>query len=221
MGAGLLVSGFRVLIVAMTLFAATGILAQKATSPKTVFRDSNGNLISNNEFVDLRIANPREKKDPATKTVLEDGTIEFRLGPVPQEGSLAPVFNAPILGGKTLTADYLRGKVVVLNFWFIGCPGCLTEIPKLNALAAKFNENSDVVFIAVAPDSPQALQQFLAHERFDYQMVGGGRVIINEFAFAGFPRNIVIGKDGRIAYWRSTVYAWEKFESVIRAELDK
>ena len=77
------------------------------------------------------------------------------------------------------------------------------------------------MFISVAPDSPQALRQFFARERFDYQAVGGGRVIVNQFAFAGFPRNIVVGKDGRIAYWRSTVYAWDKFESVIRAELEK
>ena len=32
---------------------------------------------------------------------------------------------------------------------------------------------------------------------------------------------IVIDKQGKIVYWRTTVKAWDKFESVVRAELDK
>ena len=42
-----------------------------------------------------------------------------------------------------------------------------------------------------------------------------------QFVFSGYPKNIVISKKGEIVYWRSTVYAWEKFESVVRAELAK
>ena len=209
-------------ICAIALLAALPAVAQsKPKIPKTIYRDSNGNLISNNEFVDLRIANPREKKDPATKKILDDGTIEFRLDPVPQEGTLAPIFDTATIDGKPLKAADLRGKVLVLNLWFIGCPGCLSEIPKLNALAAKYQNESDVVFVAVAPDPPEKLKGFLTHVRFDYQMVGNGQPVINLFSFAGFPKNIVIGRDGKITYWRSLVFAWEKFEAVINTELAK
>jgi hypothetical protein len=52
-------------------------------------------------------------------------------------------------------------------------------------------------------------------------MVGSARVILNLFNFVGYPRNIVIGKDGKIAYWRTTVRAWDKFDSVIQTELAK
>jgi len=210
------------LICTIALFSGVPTTAQiKQATPKTIFRDSSGNLISNNEFVDLRLANPREKKDPATKTVLADGTIEFKLDAVPQEGTVAPIFDATTIDGKSITAAELRGKVLVLNFWFIGCPGCLTEIPKLNTLAEKYKSESNVVFIAAALDSADSLKQFLIRERFDYNIVSAENSMINLFSFAGFPRNIVIGKDGKIAYWRSTVYAWEKFDSVIKAELER
>jgi thiol-disulfide isomerase/thioredoxin len=63
--------------------------------------------------------------------ILEDGTKEFRLQKIPQEGMPAPAFYAHTLDGKTISSSELRGKVVVLNFWFIGCPACLAMEPKL------------------------------------------------------------------------------------------
>src|SRR5215813_3902327 len=78
------------------LFACilTGLcMAQPAPSkPKEIFRDADGKLISNNEFVDLRLANSTDKTDPATRTVLDDGTIEFRVASPRQEGTDAPSF---------------------------------------------------------------------------------------------------------------------------------
>src|SRR6185369_12046959 len=191
-----------------------------AQLPKTILLDADGNRLTDNEFVDLRLAN-RADKDPATKTILEDGTIQFKLSRVPQEGTTAPLFSAPTLDGKLIDANDLKGKVIVLNFWFIGCPGCMDEMPKLNTLAGRYCDNSDVRFIAIAPNTREELKQFLSRERFDYQMVGSALSIINLFNFAGFPRNIVIGKDGKIAYWRTTVKAWDRFDSVIKTELAK
>jgi peroxiredoxin len=97
----------------------------------------------------------------------------------------------------------------------------LEEIPKLNALKAKYSGNDSVKFIAVAPNTPDELRHFLAKQNFDYEIVASALSIANLFKFNGYPRNIVIGKDGKIAYWRTTVRAWDKFDSVIQAELAK
>src|SRR6476620_2806659 len=56
---------------------------------KTIFRDSDGNLISNDEFVDIRLANFR-LPDRTLMRTLEDGTVEFRLQKIPQEGAAMP-----------------------------------------------------------------------------------------------------------------------------------
>lgn len=198
----------------------TSVSAGQTRHAKTILLDTDGNQLTDNEFVDIRLAN-RAGKDPATKTILEDGTVQFKLSRVPQEGKTAPYFTAPTIEGEPIDTNDLRGKVIVLNFWFIGCPGCMDEMPKLNALAARYRDNAGIRFIAVSPNTPEELRQFLSRERFDYKQVGRARSVINLFNFAGFPRNIVIGKDGRIAYWRTTVRAWDKFDSVIRDELSK
>ena len=114
-----------------------------------------------------------------------------------------------------------KGKVVVLNFWFIGCPACIAETPKLNVLRAKFASDPDVVFAAITADQPERVRSYLKKNVWSYEMIADGKDILNLFGFSGYPKNIVIGRDGTIVYWRSTVKAWSKFESVIRQELEK
>ncbi|HTK37258.1 MAG TPA: TlpA disulfide reductase family protein [Pyrinomonadaceae bacterium] len=187
---------------------------------KTIFRDSDGNLISNNEFVDIRMANP-SYKDATLVNTLDDGTIEFKLQKVPQEGEMSRPFSLRALNGQEFDTDKLKGKVVVLNFWFIGCPPCMAEIPRLNQLKEKFETNDDVIFVALTADDDRAVKRFLSQQKFDYEMIADAKSTLDSFRFRGYPKNIVIGKDGKIVYWRSTVYAWEKFESVIKTELEK
>src|SRR5580765_2782209 len=59
--------------------------------PKEIFRNSDGDLISNNEFVDIRMANFHMPDHTLVRT-LSDGTIEFRLQKIPQEEGPAPLF---------------------------------------------------------------------------------------------------------------------------------
>lgn len=209
----------RGLVPIVLLLLAVPYFAQVAPKPPpTIFRDSDGNLVSNNEFVDIRMANFNYPDATIVKT-LEDGTIEFRLQKVPQEGMTAPNFSVKTLDGKTLSLSGLKGKVVVLNFWFIGCPACFDLEPKLNSFMAKFAGIDDVVFLAMTADASGEVRKYLSKNRFDYVQTSDAAAELKSFAFSGYPKNVVIDKSGKIVYWRSTVRSWEKFESVVRHEL--
>ena len=195
-------------------------VAQPSSSPRTIFIDSDGNEITNNEFVDIRIANPHYK-DKTLMRSLEDGTVEFRLQKIPQEGMTAPVFSVRDLAGESITASALGGKVLVLNFWFIGCATCRAEMQHLNRLKEKFEGDERLEFIAMTADPASSVKSFLERNEFTYRQVADAQQALDSFAFSGYPRNIVISKTGEIVYWRTTVKAWDKFESVIREELLK
>lgn len=199
----------------MVLLATLSCLCQRA-----VMLDYEGNSLSDNEFVDIRIANPTIA-DTTVTTTLPDGKIQFQLAPVLQEGLDAGRFTIRTLDGKTLDSSDLKGKVVVLNFWFIGCPACRGQEPRLNALQQQFADRSDVIFVAATPDAEGKVKKYLKREPFKYIQAADSQVLIDHFSSRTYPRNIVIGKDGKIAYWRSIVHAWDKFESVIRSELAK
>jgi peroxiredoxin len=200
--------------------ASFGSAGQSRPVAKTLFFDSDGNQITNNEFVDIRMANPNYPDRTLMKT-LDDGTVEFRLQKIPQEGMKAPEFSLKTIDGETVSSSELRGRVVVLNFWFIGCPVCRAIKPKLNTFKSKFAGRDDVVFIAVTGDPAGAVKNFAKSEPLDYIQTAGAADELKKFVFNGYPKNIVISKTGEIVYWRTTVHAWDKFESVVRAELAK
>lgn len=200
--------------------AALGQAPRGASKATTVFYDSDGNQISNNEFVDIRMANFHYPDRTLIKT-LNDGTVEFRLQKIPQEGSMAPEFAVRTIDGTTISSADLKDKVVVLNFWFIGCPVCRAIKPKLNAFKTKFEGREDVVFLAVTGDPPGEVRNFAKHEPLNYIQAAGAAEELKKFVFNGYPKNIVISKTGEIVYWRSNVHAWDKFESVVRGELAK
>lgn len=209
----------RAMLLPFFLMLVSGcIFAQSKEVPKTLLFDWNGNLISNSEFVDIRMANFHYADATIVKT-RDDGTIEFRLQKIPQEGEMAPRVSFRSLSGEKIDLAELRGKVVVLNFWFIGCASCQAHQPKLNDLKAKFANENNVVFLAATADQPSDVKKYLSKQKFDFIQAADADAELRAFRFSGYPRNIVISKTGEIVYWRTTVHAWDKFESVIRREL--
>jgi peroxiredoxin len=204
----------------IALSAAAAAQPSSSRSGREIFRDADGNAISNNEFVDIRMANPTYPDATITRR-LEDGTVEFRLQKVPQEGMAAPPLHFKTIDGKKLTSESLRGKVVVLNLWFIGCPACYRQEGIMNEMRARFESVPGVEFIAVTADTAAAVKDYIRARPTLLQQAADAKAVVDEFRTAAFPRSVVIGRDGRIAYWRTTIHSLDKFESVIRAELAK
>jgi peroxiredoxin len=114
----------------------------------------------------------------------------------------APAFNLTSLDGKIFELASLRGKVVVLNFWFTGCVPCIAEMPKLNELVEKFKDD-EVVFIAPTWDSKIVLQSFLKSHTFKYNIVPSAMNLIvktysNGTGEVAMPTSIIIDKEGNI-----------------------
>ena len=93
--------------------------------------------------------------------------------------------------------------------------------PKLNAFKGKFTGSDDVVFLAMTADPAASVKKYLSKERFDYIQATDAETAMEAFVFGVYPKNIVIDRTGKIVYWRSTIKAWEKFETVVRGELSK
>ncbi len=112
----------------------------------------------------------------------------------------APDFAVTTLDGSDLKLSDLKGKVVVLNFWFIGCAPCRVEMPGLNTLVEEFG-GSDVVFVGFATDPADPLREFLAKIEFKYRIVPEASKIASLYGVSLYPTHILIGKDGQIAYF--------------------
>jgi peroxiredoxin len=129
---------------------------------------------------------------PVVAESRQDGVAAAKIG------EPAPGFDVQSLGGVNLQLAHLKGKVVVLNFWFIACPPCRVEIPKLNQLVEEFR-GSDVAFIAFAPDSEEDLREFLETTSFEYHIIPNSTPVAERYGVTGAPTNILIDRDGVIS----------------------
>lgn len=109
----------------------------------------------------------------------------------------APLFTTKDIEGQEVDLAALKGKVVVLNFWFIGCYACVQEMPELNETVQAY-QRKDVVFLGLTFDKAQNTKAFLQRTRFDYRIIAEAKPIIDLYGGGGFPRNIVIDKTGTV-----------------------
>ncbi len=114
-------------------------------------------------------------------------------------GSQALDYSITDIDGTTYTKEVMRGKVVVFNFWFIGCEPCEKEIPELNELVKKY-ASDDIVFIAIARDSQKDIEEFIKSQPCDFKQVAGDTSLINAYNIMMYPTHLVIDGAGVIRY---------------------
>lgn len=138
----------------------------------------------------------------------------------------APTLFATTLDGKNIDTADLKGKVVVLNLWFIGCPNCVQEIKLLNALVDEYKDNKEVVFLAPATNSAKELTPFLAKNPFKYQVIPSAmNIILGKFGTVDksgqitspFPMHFVVDRAGVITLKMEGI----KGVAAVRTELQR
>lgn len=115
-------------------------------------------------------------------------------------GDTFSYFSGKDLKGEKFNSKTLAGKVLVLNFWFIGCPPCRAEIPDLNAIAEKYKDNKDVVFVAVGLDQGYEINDFIKNTPYNYHLIYDGKWNANKYGVHLYPTNVIINKEGKVAF---------------------
>jgi peroxiredoxin len=115
-------------------------------------------------------------------------------------GEIMEPFSTHDINGNKIKLKDLRGKVVVLNFWFIGCLACMQEIPELNKLVDDYKDNASVVFLAIALDTRYDLKKFLKQTEFKYDIIDDGRYIASGYKIGLYPTSVILNKEGKVAF---------------------
>jgi len=138
-------------------------------------------------------------------------------------GSEAPDFTVADLSGKIYKLSDLKGKTVVLNFWFTTCAPCITEMPELNNLVDKYKNDDHIVFLSVTYNTAEAVKTFLTKTAFNYLVAPGQRPLIDQYGIVAYPTNLIIDKNGHVAFLLSgystgnvgkidaAIRSWKKF----------
>jgi peroxiredoxin len=114
-------------------------------------------------------------------------------------------FSGTTTDGTTFSSKKYLGQVVVVNFWYAGCPPCRAEASTLNALAERFKADG-VQFIGVnVIDDTDTAKSFERTYRSTYPSIvdqaDGASV---QLAFAAsrppkaVPSTLVLNRQGRV-----------------------
>ena len=114
-------------------------------------------------------------------------------------GKPALPFSVTDINGNNYSLESLKGKVIVINFWFVECKPCVMEMPELNKLVEKFN-NKDVVFLGFAMNEKDKIEQFLKKTKYKYNIIPGAKDVIGTYGVTSFPMHIVIDKNSIITF---------------------
>ncbi|MFQ5749392.1 MAG: redoxin family protein, partial [Planctomycetota bacterium] len=119
------------------------------------------------------------------------------------EGSPAPAAALQRLDGKIFHLADLRGRTVLLTFWFAQCGPCRAELPQVEAFwKAIQRERDDLVVLAVdLNDPPETVKQVWEKEGFTFPAVLQKEDEVSKaFGVAAYPTVYLIGPDGKILY---------------------
>lgn len=114
-------------------------------------------------------------------------------------GTKALDFSVTDINGKEYSLDSLKGKIIVMNFWFIQCKPCIMEMPELNKLVENYI-NEDVIFLGFAMNKKSKLESFLKKTDFSYTIISESEKVVTDYKVTGFPTHIIVDKDSKIVF---------------------
>ncbi|WP_017416285.1 cytochrome c biogenesis protein/redoxin [Clostridium tunisiense] len=160
----------------------------------------------------------------STQDISEEGKVSDEEVKDPL---IAPDFKLKDQYGNTHSLSDYKGKVIFLNFWATWCPPCREEMPNIEEIYKKYNNNKDeIVILGVAmpnigrEGSVASIKKFLKEEGYSFPVVfdEDGKLSSDYFINA-FPTTYIIGKDGRIVNYIPGAMDKDVMEAVIKEGL--
>ena len=138
-----------------------------------------------------------------------------------RDPDLAPAFQLKDLGGKELTLEAYRGKVILLNFWATWCGSCREEIPSLIELQKRYKDRLQIIGLVVDDDDEKMIRSVADSEGINYPLALVTPQI--RFAYGGvaaLPTVFILNAEGRVVQKHVGLFNPALYETEVRALLD-
>jgi peroxiredoxin len=131
-------------------------------------------------------------------------------------GDLAPVFACRTIDGNEFNLNKSKGKIVMINFFATWCGPCNQELPVLQQnIWEKYRNNPGFELIVLGREhTAQEVKDFAQKHKFTMPFAPDpGREIFKLYASQNIPRNVIVGKDGKILF-QNIGFSKEEFSKI-------
>jgi len=138
----------------------------------------------------------------------------------------APGWSLVDMDGAPISAESLKGKVVVVDFWATWCPPCVREVPGYVALQKQYAKDLVIVGISLdrGNDAAGKVREFAERHEVNYPLaLADGDVVAAFGSVAGdiraIPTTFLIDRDGNVRHHKVGSMETADYEKIIRAAL--
>jgi peroxiredoxin len=113
----------------------------------------------------------------------------------------APAVEFTAIDGSKISADSLRGKVVMVNFWATSCSTCVAEMPHMVETYNKYQRQGlEFVAVAMRYDPPEYVRNYAQSRQLPFKVaLDGSGAAAKAFGDVKLtPTTFVIDKQGNI-----------------------
>lgn len=137
--------------------------------------------------------------------------------------SIAPAFDVQTLDGAPMSADSLRGRVVLVNFWATWCVPCRVEMPLLQRMWERHREQGFVVLgLSVDRGGADAVRAFVSGRGITYPIAIVDRQVEQAFGgVRGYPTSFLLDRTGKIRHAVIGPLAPASLEPAVRRLLEE
>lgn len=134
------------------------------------------------------------------QAILWTGIIQAETE-LPAEEQVQVDFDMPLvtLGGQKANLIDFKGKVIFLNFWASWCPPCIAEMPSIQSLYEKYEDNESIKFVMISLDEdPEKAKGFMQNNGYTFGSYRPAGRQPAEFNSNVIPTTYVINKKGKL-----------------------
>ncbi|GAB3936845.1 TlpA family protein disulfide reductase [Mucilaginibacter myungsuensis] len=134
-------------------------------------------------------------------------------------GTKLPDWSLQDLEGKTYSEASSKGKVILVDLFFVNCGACALSQPVLAKLHEKYKGSDVEIFSINTSDTKDAVQKYIAKNNIKYPILMKGAGIAKKFQVSAYPTFFVVDKQGKIA---SVIEGYsDDFEKTVTSQIDR
>ena len=130
--------------------------------------------------------------------ILAMGLLVSSLATADVSGTTAPDFTLKSRSGENIRLEYLRGEVIMLNFWASWCGPCRQEMPHMDAIEEEFRDYGFRVLAVNVDQNRDDAKRFLESVPVDFAILWDHDSTVSElYDVQAMPTTVMIDRNGQ------------------------
>ncbi|PTB95728.1 hypothetical protein C9994_10425 [Marivirga lumbricoides] len=121
----------------------------------------------------------------------------------------------PSMDGDSVTLSKIESNLVLIEFWFPYCTGCVSAIPDINEIQKKYKREGLTVYgIEFTKSDSIGLANYIAKYKIESPSLFAGKKVASDYRVLAGPTFFLINKEGEFVYKSEGFFRVELIEAI-------